>query len=509
MSAPPDRPIDTFTTTLGSQELRRRAASGGAFTVAAQGMRFALTIFTMAALARLLSPETFGLFAMTATLTALLLWLGEAGLSQATVQRPEITHQQISTLFWINLAIGGSLAVACWLLAPALAAFYGEPQLTAVTRVMAVDFLLVGAAAQFTALHNRHLRFRLLALLGVGSIVFGAATAVVAAWQGAGVWALVVQKLVADVALLLGLVLAARWLPGLPRRTEGLGGLLGFGGRLALYQLLTALVGQADRILLGAYVGKQDLGLFDRSSNLTRMPLNLIVQPAARVMTPSLARTQDDPAAYRSIFLGALTSLALVVLPGYALLAALAPELVRILLGEQWVAAIPLFSILSVAFMVGTIRWSFNWLWISQGRSGEQLHYGAISAVAFLAAFVCGLPWGTVGVATAGVVAHVLLTPIGVWRVGRSGPVGARALLEALVPGVVLATAVGVVPTVARWQLHLPDHPVPALLELGAIAGVVLALGYAILPDGRRLLRQVLNQLTRGSRSFASAVSRT
>ena len=142
-----------------SDELKRKSVRGGFVVVAAQGAKVLLQTGTLILLARLLTPEDFGLTGMVATLTGFLTMFRDAGLSAATVQRLEVTHEQISTLFWINVAFGAVLSACAILLAPAVARFYGDPRLYWITIVAGTVFLFNGLSAQHGALISRQMRF--------------------------------------------------------------------------------------------------------------------------------------------------------------------------------------------------------------------------------------------------------------------------------------------------------------------------------------------------------------
>ena len=116
-------------------------------------------------MARLLIPKDFGLFAMVTTVMGFLRIFQDAGLSMATVQRQEITHAQVSNLFWVNVGVGGVATLLVAASAPAVAWFYREPRLVSITLVLSVTFVLTSSAVQHVALLNRQMRFGALRLL--------------------------------------------------------------------------------------------------------------------------------------------------------------------------------------------------------------------------------------------------------------------------------------------------------------------------------------------------------
>jgi PST family polysaccharide transporter len=175
----------------------------------------------MMLLARLLSAEDFGLQAMATVLTGFLALFREAGLGAATVQRLEVTHEQISTLFWINLAIGVILASSTAVLAPVLVQFYGEPRLYWIAVVSGVSFVFGGLTSQHQALILREMRFVTMAKVDLLSLMISSSVGVVMAFFGWGYWSLVGMTVVASIVSAACVWAAVPWVPGLPRRRCG------------------------------------------------------------------------------------------------------------------------------------------------------------------------------------------------------------------------------------------------------------------------------------------------
>lgn len=150
-----------------------------------------LRVAALMVLARLLSPKDFGLVGMVTAFTGVLTLFRDFGLSAAAVQRPTVSEEQISTLFWINILFGVLLGLIMAAIAPAIAAFYHEPRLAAVTVVLATGFLFNAAGIQHSALLQRQMRFTALAVISVLSLIIGTGIAIGGAEAGYGYWALV------------------------------------------------------------------------------------------------------------------------------------------------------------------------------------------------------------------------------------------------------------------------------------------------------------------------------
>src|SRR5262249_18897970 len=182
--------FDVLSTEHLHSDLKGRSVRGGFCTVSSQGGQFLIQSVSTVVLARLLTPVDFGIVAMVTAVTGLGQAFADFGLSEATIQRKEITHNQVSTLFWINVAIGLGLMLVTMGAAPVLAWFYREPRLKDITFLMSLTFLISSLRVQHDALLKRQMRFLSLAVRDVASWGVAVPVAIAMAWRGAGYWAL-------------------------------------------------------------------------------------------------------------------------------------------------------------------------------------------------------------------------------------------------------------------------------------------------------------------------------
>src|SRR5215510_11833693 len=186
------------------QELKERTIRGGVAKVGAQGANLLLRVGAVMVLARLPGPKDFGLVGMVTALTGVLILFRDFGLSAAAIQKPNVTDEQISTLFWINIAVGILLALLTAAMAPVIATFYHEPRLLGITSALACSFLLNAAGIQHGALLQRQMRFTTLAIVSIVSLVVSNTIAIGGAMAGYGYWALVAMALAQPLVITLG-----------------------------------------------------------------------------------------------------------------------------------------------------------------------------------------------------------------------------------------------------------------------------------------------------------------
>ena len=219
-------------------DLKGRTISGAFITIASQGTQFLLNLAFIMAMARLLTPKDFGLYAMVTTVTGFLWMFQDAGLSMATVQRQEITHAQVSNLFWVNVGLGSVTTLFVAALAPVVAWFFREPRLVGITLVLSSTFLLASSAVQHIALLNRQMRFGAIAMIYIVSSLAGYLTGIGMALMGYGYWALV-GAAVTQAALKLVLAwLISGWRPKLPSRNTQTWHMLTFGAHITAGSLI-------------------------------------------------------------------------------------------------------------------------------------------------------------------------------------------------------------------------------------------------------------------------------
>jgi O-antigen/teichoic acid export membrane protein len=380
-------------------DLREKTIRGGAARFVAQAVSFGLRIVSLMILARLLRPRDFGLVGMVTAFTGVLDLFRDFGLSAAAIQRKEITEAQISTLFWINLAVGALLCVLAVALAPAVASFYHEPRLVTVTEVLGLGFLFNAAGVQHSAMLQREMRFTALAVINTVSLVLGIAIAIAGALAGYGYWALVAMTLTLPLTATIGFWIAGRWVPGLPRRQAGIRSMMHFGGTVTLNGLLAYCAYNLDKVLLGRFWGADALGIYGRAYQLVNIPTSNLNTAAGEVAFSALSRIQDDPPRFRSYFLKGYSLVLAVTIPITFACMFFAPDMIRVILGPKWDSATPILRLLAPTILVFGIINPVGWLMTSLGLVTRSLKLALIFAPLITIGYILGVPHGPSGVA--------------------------------------------------------------------------------------------------------------
>lgn len=483
-----------FCTARLGNDLRGRCIRGGIITFAAQGIRFAVQMATTMVLARLLTPADFGLVAMVTAVTGFVSLFKDMGLSTATIQRAQITHDQVSMLFWLNVAISAVLVLVVCILSPFIAGFYGDERLVLLTIAVGGTFILGGLSAQHYALLVRQMRFAAMAYVQSAGICVGAATGIGLAVAGWGYWALVAMGAAqALVTAIMAWVLVG-WRPGLPRRDVGAWELCRFGGALTCANLLNYLSRNVDKVLLGWWWGAPALGFYSKAYSLLALPMQQLNAPLNGVVLPALARLQEQPVRYRRYYVRAVGLVAFAGIPAVVFACVYTELLVLTILGDQWLEAVAIFRALAPAALFGAMGLAPAWAFTSLGRSDLLLRWAAVSCPLVICGFFVALPMGPVAVgASFSITFGGMFVATMVHVVHMTGVSASQVLLACVRPLV----AAGLASLLATGGMALAPTMAPPSALLGQavlFAPVYIALSLAM-PGGRTLILDVVTPM--------------
>jgi PST family polysaccharide transporter len=383
------------------ENLKAKIIRGGLARLCAQGVSFILRLASLMILARLLSPRDFGLVGMVTAFTGVLTLFRDFGLSSAAVQRTTVTDEQISTLFWINMLLGAALALITLAIAPAIAAFYHEPALFAVTAVLAAGFLFNAAGIQHSALLQREMRFTALAVINVVSLTVGIAIAIYGAKVGYGYWALVLMTVTPPIISTLGFWLTTGWIPGVPRERAGIRSMMHFGGSLTLIGLLGYIANNADKVMIGRFWGVDAIGIYGRAYQIVSIPTDNLNSAIGEVAFSALSRLQNQPVHFRSYFLKGFSLVLGLTLPVTIACGLFADDIVSVFLGPRWNEAATMVRLLAPTIAIFAIINPLGWFLFSIGLVARGLKVAPVLAAVMITAYAVALPYGPKAVAFA------------------------------------------------------------------------------------------------------------
>ncbi len=382
-------------------DLKSKTIRGGVAKTCSVAVNFLLRIGSLMVLGRILEPRDFGLVGMVMAVIGILNLLNDFGLSTATVHRTEVTDEQLSTLFWVNMLVGVILSLLAFLIAPIISNFYHEPRLFAVTSVLAAGFLFNAAGVQHGAILQRQMRFTVSAVIEIISLAISVAVGIGMAVRGYGYWALVGMTISAPCVSTACVWRAAGWIPGRPRRGIGIRSMLRFGGTVTLNGLIVYLAYNLEKVLLGRYWGAESVGIYGRAYQLINIPTANLNSAAGGVAFAALSRLQDQPERFKNYFLKGYSLILALTLPLTIVCSLFADDLILVLLGPKWRGAVEPFRLLTPTILIFALINPLGWLLFSVGMVGRSLKVALVLAPLVITGYVIGLPYGPNGVAFA------------------------------------------------------------------------------------------------------------
>ncbi len=484
-----------------SDKVASTARKGLAVTFLGQGLKLGAQFGATLVLARWLGPSDFGLVGMALPFTGLLVALNTTAFSAYTIQRATLDEDEASTVFWFNVLVGVLLTGLGIVCAPGIAWFYGVEAVSIYVVVLSTRALMHALLATHRATLARRMSWRRLMVAETGSTVLAAALAIGAAVQGAGPWSLVVLQ-VGQVGLHAAAAwILSGWVPRVVWDREAAGRVFRFGGDLTVFNLVNYIGRNADDVLIGWWLGERALGLYMLAYRLLLVPLRAVMVPITQVAVTSLSRLQEDGESWAKHYLDLMTLTVVISVPFVMILRHLTADVVVMLLGESWLAAVAVFEPLSIVALLHASFTTFGWVWISTGRPDRMRSWALFANPLTVAALAAGLPWGIEGVATAYLIIQLAQFPVGIHWALATTPLTPRRFLASLGRPLVL---MGLLEVGLLGVVHV--LPTPGLLRLvvavplvlGAFVGLVLALwGIGPLREAFAALRTVASRRSR------------
>jgi O-antigen/teichoic acid export membrane protein len=394
---------------MKSVTLTTKTIKGVGWSGISQITRLLLQLGVTAILARLLTPNDFGLLAMVVVFTNLIMIFRDFGLTAALIQRKKITEEHLSSCFWINILMGFLLTLILIFLAPLISHFYNEVKLIRIIMILASIFFISSFGVVQIAFFTKEMNFKSLAIVETSAIAISGITAIVLAFSGFGVWSLVYQQIVSNLVRVFFLWIFSSWKPKLIFRWLRVKELLGFGLNLIGFNFVNYFNRNLDNLLIGKFLGSAPLGFYNLAYQLLLFPLSNISSVIGRVMFPSLSMIQDDKNRVCYIYIKATRYIASITFPLMMGILVVAPQFIIVIFGLQWQRSIFLVQIIALVGLWQSIGSTVGWIYQSQGRTDILFKWGLFSVIIITTAFIIGLRWDIEGVSVAYAIATLIL----------------------------------------------------------------------------------------------------
>jgi O-antigen/teichoic acid export membrane protein len=453
-----------------------------------QGIQFVLSII----LARLVAPSEYGLIAMLGIFLAIAQVFTDSGFSNALMQKKDRTENDYATVFYFNIAVAGVVYLILFIGASYIAKFYNEPILEIITKWVGLNIVISAfSIVQSTKLTIR-LDFKTQTKVSLTAVIASGTVGVAMAFGGYGVWALVAQSLLRSLLNTILLWIFTKWKPVLIFSYQSFKTLFSFGSKLLASTLMHTIYMELYTLIIGRKFSSASAGYFNRAQTLARFPPMNIIEIASRVMYPSLCSIQDEEERLTRAFIRFLRIGAFIIFPLMVGMVVLARPLIQVVLTDKWLPAVPLFSILGIAYMLHSIG-NVNWQILSvRGRSDLSLKAEVIRKIISFAILFTTIPFGITimcwGILCCQITDYIVL----IFYVRKVIPVGYWMEIRALAP---ILLAVLLMGTVVYIVMHCFSAPM-VQLALGAVSGVVFYVGICMLlklPEVALIMKNPLN----------------
>lgn len=396
--------------------LRQKAIRGVKWTTFSAVLVTALQVVQISILTRFLTPSDFGLMSIVMVVVGFSQAFLDMGISNAIIQKQNISPDQLSTLYWINILSGCIIFLAIASISPLLALFYNEPSLTNLIILTSLSFLIQPFGQQYMILLQKELLFKEISFVEVVNKIVTFIVSVGLAYFGYGVYALVYGTLVGLVVQTIQFVLLGYkdHKPALVFKLSETKEFLSFG----MYQMGEKTVNyfnsQVDIILIGKIFGSETLGIYGVAKQLIIRPAQLINPIITRVTFPTMSKIQEDTEALKRIYLKTINYLSSVNFPIYAFIAVFASDIVHILFGEKWLEAVPILQILSIYAAIRSTANPVGSLLLAKGRANWSFYWNLVLLLILPALILISSKWGLVGISW-GLVGVMILLIIPNW----------------------------------------------------------------------------------------------
>lgn len=462
--------------------MKQRAIRGGIITSVSQVIMFVLRLASIMVLARLLIPEHFGLIGMVTALTVFIERFEDLGLGDAVVQRKEISHEQVSTLFWLNISICFLIAFMVAVCAKAIAWFYNDQRLIWITVALASNFIFSGFSIQHMALIRRRMRFDHFALIRILSTTFGLAVAIIMAILEYGYWALVWKEISRSLTVTVLAWLFCPWRPSSPVHNADVKSMLKFGGNVTGYNILYYLSNNLDSILLGKFFGAVPVGLYSRARQLSAIPMGPLLEPMQYVSLPALSALQNDPVKYLNYYEKMLSVLCFLYMPIIVYIVIYSHPIVYMALGSQWMDTIPIFRLLALSAFVSPIVVILGLIMVSTGQSRRYFCWGLFTSLSTIMAFVVGINWGAIGLAAFWSVSTMANLIFSLFFVFKGSPVSVASTLKGIYRPAIASIGMGIILLLTYPSLSL--FHIALQISLSVLLGSLIYLFILLLFPG-------------------------
>lgn len=437
----------------------------------AQGVTFIVSIV----LARLLDPDVYGTVALVTVFTTIMQVFVDSGMGNALIQKKDADDLDFSSVFYFNMAMCSFLYLVMFLIAPLIANFYENPELTPVIRVLSLILIISGIKNVQQAYVSRHMMFKRFFFSTLGGTIGAAVVGIFMAYLGFGVWALVAQMLFNTAIDTTILWITVKWRPKKMFSLQRLKRLFSFGWKLLMSSLLDTIYNDLRQLIIGKLYSSSDLAQYNQGEKFPKLIVNNINTSIDSVLLPTMSKEQDNPEHVRNMTRRAIKTSTYIMMPCMVGLAVCAKPLVSLILTDKWLPCVPFLRIFCFTYAFYPIHTANLNAIKAVGRSDLFLILEIIKKVVGLIAILVTMRISVMAMAYSLLVTSVLSQIINSWPNKKLMDYSYFEQLKDMLPQIALSVTMGIIVLSVNLLQLTPVIMVLVQLSLGVIVYIVLS----------------------------------
>ena len=450
------------------------------------GKLFAFIISIL--LARILSPEEFGLMAIVMIFSMIVGLFTDFGFASAIIHHKDVSKTDLASIFYLNVFIGMFFAIIIFISADYLASFFEEEILSELIKIMSVTFIISSISIVPGTILKKQLNFKTFVISSVISNITAGSIAIIMALNDCGVYSLLAQVVIQTTINTLIIFTASKWKPVFLYSHQSIKKYFSFSSHLFLINLISKVMEEIDTVLIAKFYPIANLGVYKRAKNLRNFPVLLVIGGINSVLFPSMSKIQDDNERMKKYYAGLIHIISFILIPSCFLLIIVAKPLVLILLTDKWAAVIPYFQVLmSVGFMTALGGLNTNIL-SAKGETKFLLKFELIKRIVFSIVIIVSLYWGIMSMVVAVSVISAIFFIGNFYYGGKYIDYKLSHQLKILIPYLIITFIVSII----SWILYMQFDSIYLQLSVPLVVGSVLYLflSYILKVKGLKMLRE-------------------
>jgi PST family polysaccharide transporter len=457
-------------------------------SVSLTGLNFVIT----AILARLLTPNTFGVMGMIQTTIALIAMMNQFGLAPAIIQGENLNQKRLSSLFWLNMLIGLLMTSIVFFSSDFISVFFNQPELSKLMKMISLVFTVVSFSFIQQSLLRKKMQFKELFNINLISTIFYGITTIILALNNFGVLALVLGYIFKSIIMTILIILFYKWKPSLVFNLKEIKDLIDFSKYAFFTSILNYLNRNLDYLIIGRFLGPEALGYYTLAYKIMLVPVRKIGGVISNTFLPAFSKIKHDKGNVKKYYLKVINLIALISFPMMGGLFVVAPELILSIYGQNWFPVIILIQILSITGALHSFATTTGTIFMSQGRSDLAFKWNVFSITNLTIAMLIGMRWGIVGIAYGVTIFNLYGIWVGMHMAGSLIGMSLKDLFSFITKPFLYTLFMMIIVYLTKIYLVTPNiEQMPIQLAINVTTGVISYAAIFLVVDGKEYFEQI------------------